>query len=149
MKNAVVIDTNIAIKWVITKESGAETAKALLADCIMKKTTMLAPALLLYESSNVLYQKARKQEITFEEAKKAMRSIQRTELVLMFLQESFLATRVMELAKAYSLPATYDLYFLALAESENCELWTADSKMCRAMQGKISWVRDLSEYKTI
>jgi predicted nucleic acid-binding protein len=148
MKNSVVIDTSIAIKWVISKEVGAETAKALLADCIMKKTTMLAPALLLYESSNVLYQKTRKQEITFEEAKKAMRTIQRTELVLIFLQESFLATRAIELARAYSLPATYDLYFLALAESEECELWTADSKMWRAVQRKISWVHALSEYKT-
>jgi predicted nucleic acid-binding protein len=148
VKNTLVIDTSIAVKWVIEGEPGSKMAKALLADCIMKKSTMLAPALLLYESSNVLYQKARKQEITFEEAKKAVRSIQRTELVLIFLQESPLGTRAIELAREYNLPATYDLYFLALAESEKCELWTADSKMWRAVQGKISWVRDLSEYTT-
>jgi hypothetical protein len=35
--------------------------------------------------------------------------------------------------------AAYDSYYLALAESLNCDLWTTDSRLVNAV--KLRWVR--------
>jgi hypothetical protein len=35
----------------------------------------------------------------------------------------------------FSLPATYDAHYLALAERENCEFWTADTRLFNAIKG--------------
>lgn len=35
----------------------------------------------------------------------------------------------------------YDGHYLALAESQNCEFWTADARLARALQNRYPWVR--------
>jgi hypothetical protein len=52
------------------------------------------------------------------------------------------------LAHQFSLLATYDAHYLALAESHNCEFWTADTRLLRAVGDKLSWVRTLDDYRT-
>jgi predicted nucleic acid-binding protein len=147
MKNVVVVDTNIVIKWVL-KEPDSSTARALLTEWINKGTTIIAPALLAYEVANVLYKNVRKGQISLEEAKKALKEVLLSELELDFLQDSALGIRAIELADKFGLPATYDLHYLALAEREGCELWTANMKMLRATRGQLSWVRWLEDYHT-
>ena len=147
MKNVVVVDTNIVIKWVL-KESDSSKARALLAEWINKGTTIIAPALLAYEVANVLHQNVRKGQISLEEAKKALKEVLLSELELDFLQDAALSMRAIELAHNFGLPATYDLHYVALAEREGCELWTADTKMGRAVRGKLAWVRWLEDYHT-
>ncbi len=38
---------------------------------------------------------------------------------------------------------TYDAHYLALAESLNCEFWTADARLAHTLQGQYPWVRVL------
>ena len=52
----------------------------------------------------------------------------------------------MEFANQFKLLATYDAHYLALAEIEGCECWTADKRLLNAVKGKISWVRSLDDY---
>src|SRR5438093_602415 len=132
MKNAVVVDTSIVVKWVL-REPDSSKARALLAEWIKKGTTIMAPALLAYEVSNVLHQNVRKGQITLEEAKKALKKVLLSELELDFLQDPALGVRALELADRFGLPATYDLHYLAMAERESCELWTDDARMLRAI----------------
>ncbi len=40
-----------------------------------------------------------------------------------------------------------DAYYLALAEHENCEFWTADTRLLNAINGKLPWVHKLEEYQ--
>jgi predicted nucleic acid-binding protein len=147
MKNVVVVDTNIVIKWVL-REPDSSKARALLTQWINKGTAIIAPALLAYEVANVLHQNVRKGQISLEEAKKALKEVLLSELELDFLQDSALGIRAIELANNFNLPATYDTHYLALAEREGCELWTADTKMGRAVKGKLAWVRWLEDYHT-
>jgi predicted nucleic acid-binding protein len=45
-------------------------------------------------------------------------------------------------------PRMYDMYYLALAEREQCDLWTADRRLQRLVGGKserIHWVGDWSQ----
>lgn len=38
-------------------------------------------------------------------------------------------------------------HYLALAERENCEFWTADTRLFNAINGKLPWVHKLEEYQ--
>lgn len=54
MKHTVIVDTSIVVKWV-HDEPDSDIAVALLKEWTSKGTVMLAPALLAYEITNVLY----------------------------------------------------------------------------------------------
>jgi predicted nucleic acid-binding protein len=146
MKKAIVVDTSLAIKWVL-KEADSEAAEALLLEWSQNEVVVYAPPLLAYEIANALFKNVRKGEISIERAKGAFAEILLSGIELDFPQDHALSLRALELAQKYALPATYDTHYLALAERENCELWTADSRMWRTLQGKLPWVRNLSDYR--
>jgi predicted nucleic acid-binding protein len=147
MINVVVVDASIAIKWVL-EEPDSDRADALLAEWINKGKLILAPDLLAYEITNVLYQKVGKGEITLDRAKEALAEISLTEIEFDFSSDFAVSTRAIELANHFSLPATYDSHYLALAERKDCELWTADLRMWNSVKGKLDWVRWMGDYST-
>lgn len=146
MKNIVVVDTSIAIKWVID-ESDSKTAEKLLEEWNDREALILAPALLAYEITNALYQRIRRSEISLERCNEALRGFALVGIEFDFSQDFSLSTRATELARLYNLPATYDAHYLALAEREQCELWTADMRMWNSIRGKLAWVRWLGDYQ--
>jgi len=46
----------------------------------------------------------------------------------------------MGIARKYGLKASYDAYYLALAEQLGAEFWTADRRLSRAVQSHLDWV---------
>ena len=42
-----------------------------------------------------------------------------------------------------------DAHYLALAERENCEFWTADTRLLNALKGNLPWVRKLEDYRAL
>ena len=147
MRNVVVVDASIAIKWVL-EEPDSDRADTLLAEWINKGKLILAPDLLAYEITNALYRKVRKGEITLERAKEALKEISLTEIEFDFSSDFALSTRAIGLANHFSLPATYDSHYLALAERESCELWTADERLWNSTKGKLAWVHWMGDYPT-
>ena len=147
MRNVVVVDASIAIKWVL-EESDSDRAEALLIEWNDKGISIYAPNLLVYEITNALYRKVRKGEITLDRAKEALADISLAEIDFDFSIDFALSTRAMELANLFSLPATYDSHYLALAERKECELWTADTRLWNSIRGKLEWVRWMGDYAT-
>jgi predicted nucleic acid-binding protein len=96
MKDVVVVDTSIAIKWVLS-EADTHTAEVLLVNWSNKKFTILAPTLLVYEIANVLYQNVRRGNITTKRAKEALVEILNTGLVLDSFMISAIGKRSLEL----------------------------------------------------
>jgi predicted nucleic acid-binding protein len=147
MRNQVVVDASIAIKWIL-EEVDSDRADTLLAEWINKRMLILAPNLLAYEITNALYRKVRKGEITLDRAKEALEEISLTEITFDFSSDFALSTRAIELANHFNLPTTYDSNYLALAERKGCELWTADLRMWNSVKGKLDWVRWMGDYST-
>src|SRR5260370_41709719 len=79
MRNVVVVDASIAIKWVL-EESDSDRAEALLIEWNDKGISIYAPNLLVYEITNALYRKVRKGEITLDRAKEALADISLAEI---------------------------------------------------------------------
>jgi predicted nucleic acid-binding protein len=147
MKRAVIVDTSIVLKWVLDEPDSA-TALALLTRWINEGIVIQAPALLTYEVANALFQRVRKGEMTADKARQALEDVLFPELMLNFLEYAELSKRAITLAQQYSLPATYDADYLALAEHEKCEYWTADTRLWNTVADKLPWVRRLSDYES-
>src|SRR5215472_9073363 len=135
MKNAVVVDASIAIKWVL-KETDSHIALALLNDWIDEEIAIHAPSLLTYEVTNAFYRRIRKGEIPFYDIGRGLTEIIYKVIIFDFTEEPDFNIRAMELGQQFGLPATYDSHYLALTESMGCELWTADLRMWNTIKGK-------------
>ena len=146
MTNIVVVDSSVAMKWILN-EPDSHIAEKLLDEWIDKETIVLAPTLLIYEITNVMYKHVQKGNITLDGAKKALTNFSEAEITFIDLQERRFVQRAVELAYQFDLPATYDAYFLVLAEHENCELWTDDARLWKAVKREFPWVHLLRNYR--
>jgi predicted nucleic acid-binding protein len=144
MSKTVVVDANIVLKWVLN-EDDSSNAIALLAEWKRERAIVLAPSLLIYEASNILYRETRAKKISNDTAQSGINMILRT-IVLVSPNEPTLYWRAMAFSERFGLPAAYDTQYLSLAEREECELWTADTKMRRAVQNEFEWVKILGDY---
>ncbi|MBB6123182.1 type II toxin-antitoxin system VapC family toxin [Sphingobium subterraneum] len=119
-----VIDTSVAIKWVVP-ENGIGMEHDTAAALTLLSRGLLAPDLLLAEFGNVLWKKARKGEITDMQAREAMRTL--PEVVTVFPTRPYVV-RALEISLTLDHPM-YDCVFVALAESRDTKLVTADRRL--------------------
>lgn len=138
----VVVDTSIAIKWVLTEVQTLE-ARALLADWLHGGRRPLVPSWFACEMANALYQKFLQDLVTLEDAQRGLEAILATVAVHDF--EPRVATRALSLAQRFRQRAAYDVQYLALAELLDCELWTADRRFWLAINAAHPRVRWLGE----
>lgn len=146
MKNLVVVDTSLAIKWVLN-EPDSDKALALLNQWNANGVVMIAPSLLSFEAANAFYKNFRKGKITLIQAQRAIEAVLAIGIVLEFPEKPTLHLKALELTERYKLPAAYDAHYLALAERENCELWTANMRFWNAIKHQVSCVHMVGDYE--
>lgn len=147
MSSTVVVDASTAIKWVVV-ESDSPLARALLAEWQAQGYIMLAPVLFAYEVTNILRQQVRKGTMTASEAEAGQLLVFAQGLSLDTPDQAGYVTlneRALNLTNQLNLLAAYDAQYLALAERERCEYWTADQRLWNAVKTHVPWVRWLGE----
>lgn len=147
MNNNVVVDTSVVVKWIVTV-ADSDVARALLAKWTSNGIAIHAPALLAYEAVNSLYKYIRAGQMPFDDAESGLRNVIFPLVTLDHPKDASFSLRTIKLTAQFNLPATYDAHYLALAEREGCELWTADTRLWKAVHSKLPWVHSLSEYST-
>jgi predicted nucleic acid-binding protein len=148
MRKVVVVDTSLVLKWIL-KEADSDKAVMLLTEWGNKQVEMFAPALLAYEVANILYQDVRKGKYTINVARESLTDVVMKGIVFDFSEDLGLSMLAMEFAHRFNLPASYDSHYLALAERKECELWTADRRLQRAVKGQLDWIRTLEDYSPL
>lgn len=138
MTATVVVDASLAMKWVLA-EPHTGAARALLANWIAEGTRVLAPTLMAYEAANVLHRRAARGGMTGEDAMRALNDLLQMGVGLECDPRSVM--RALQLARQFGLSAAYDAQYLALAEREACECWTADERLWNAVKDRLPWVR--------
>ena len=121
-----VIDTSVAIKWIVD-EDGSDAALALGG------ADMIAPALLRTEAGNVLRTMYARKDVSAEQALDLFAFLQTAPVVIVDHDED-LERRALELALALRNPI-YDCVYLALAERTGRRLVTADRRFLRSLTG--------------
>lgn len=139
-QKTVVVDTSLALKWIVYEEDSL-IAQALLTEWATQNILLLAPNLLMCEITNSLYKKVRRDEITLKTARYAIETLMTINLNFQMMVDKELSLKTLNFAHTYNLPASYDAHYLALAEREGCEFWTADERLYNSVKDQLSWVR--------
>lgn len=143
-RKRVAVDTSIAIKWV-TSEDDTPAAQVLLDNWLKQNFLVIAPDLLLYEITNAFYKLIRKNELTLEKAIQAFQLLMETNMNFEVVTDEKLSLSALAFTNNHKLPATYDAHYLALAEREQCEFWTADARLYHAVREQLAWVRLMAD----
>ncbi len=134
----VVADTSIIYKW-LREEDTRHVSLILLDKFLAGEQKVIAPDILLYELANVLSSKA---ELTLKDISAAWN------LFVNFKIEIFNPTpdffpKCLKFAKEHKV-TVYDASYAILAQENNCDLFTADSKFVKAVN--LPFVKHLSQY---
>jgi predicted nucleic acid-binding protein len=144
MSDTVVVDANLALKWVLLEEDSS-LSLLLLDKWTDEGKTVIAPALFAYEVTNILYRQSVTDKLTYDEARRGLEKLFSLEVQLKFSLYEEVSAQAMEFAQRFHLPATYDAHYLALAYKEQCECWTADRRLWTAVKRELTWVHWLGE----
>ena len=126
MTRQLVIDASVAIKWLIPEEN-SELALSILE----RGYSLAAPDLLLSEIGNVLWKKSRGGKISPEAALILLSEFQR--LSIRLTPSAQIAPIALGIAQRCD-RSYYDSLYLALAETLEASLVTADQKFVNALQ---------------
>ena len=143
MNGSSVVDASFAIKWVLEEEYSTQ-ATSKLAEWQNQQVDVYAPTWFLFEITNALYQRIRRHELILAEVRRLINAIRDVGVELIGYDDS-LHIRALELAYTFNLRASYDARYLALAESMDCELWTADERLWNSVRTALGWVRWIGE----
>jgi predicted nucleic acid-binding protein len=135
----VVVDASLAFKWAFEEEL-TDRALALWDSWQHAAERLIAPPTFRAEVINAAHQRVRLRQNTLLDA------IESTDLLLEAVaieEPRGLYRRALDLASAYSLGATYDALYLALADAYGCPVVTADRRFARAVKGapvEVRWL---------
>lgn len=136
-----VIDASVALKWQLDDEEYVHQAVALRDDSLRGSVKIYAPTLLLYEAINGLVAASRRRKLPAPEVALAINYL----LAIGISIKTPNLQRATALALAHNV-AVYDGVYLALAEQEDCEFWTGNYALYRAVNRKLRWVRWIGDY---
>lgn len=138
MPNSLIcIDASLVVRLVVDSED--DRLPMLWQRWIESGQQLAAPALLFYEVANALYQYQKQRYFSPELVEQAF--LAALSLPVRLYSELSLHMRAIKLAQRFSLPATYDAHYLALAEHLGAEFWSADRRLARKVQSQLDWVR--------
>ena len=145
MSSFVVVDASLAFKWLV-REEHTDKALAILREWQSEDVVPAAPHLLPFEVSNALHKRVTRGELSVEGAVDLIGNLLTSEIELH--QPWNLHGKALETAGRFGQAAAYDAHYLALAESLDCELWTADEKFYRSVRqetGQVRWIGEFGE----
>ena len=122
----IVVDTSVALKWVLP-EPGTELAKGAL------RLALIAPDVWRVEAANGIRRAVRENVGTQAEAREWLSILD--DAPVQDVPTASVLRQGLDLAMALGHPV-YDCLFLALAIDRDCRLLTADDKFRRAVAGK-------------
>lgn len=139
----VVVDASLALKWIEQEPYSAE-ASALLENWRLRHCRLLAPALFAYEATNAIAKRVKREQLTLEAAKQRLAALLENGPALE--QDPGINLRALEIMERFALPSAYDAHYLALAETRQCECWTADERLWNTVKKELSWVHWIARH---
>lgn len=139
----VIIDASIALSWVLPDEDLSPSVTRLLLGFHAGGIELIAPSVWEYEVANALRVGVSRERISEEEGVEALRAL--LDLGISLRDFTPLAEAAWRLALARQL-TVYDAAYLALAQQENCEFFTADKHLLKAA-AETRLVRGVEEFE--
>jgi predicted nucleic acid-binding protein len=135
------VDASVVVSWLLPEEQ-SENALRLKERWEERSDSMIAPPLLRIEVASVLRQSVYRQRLTSGEGEAALDALLQLPIAL---HRDDLTQRAWQVAQILNAPRLYDMYYLALADLSDCELWTVDRRLVNLAGNRfprVRWVGD-------
>jgi len=140
----IVIDANIAVRAILPIEGKSNVLERLIT-WHRSYSKIFAPELLIAETVSVIRQGIFDRWITEEEGQVAIEDLYRLGVEIV-LSDAGICQAALAWAGRLGQSKAYDGFYLAVAERQGAELWTADEKLVnRAKQLNLPWIRWIDE----
>ncbi len=140
----IVIDANIAVKAILPIEGKSDVLERLVL-WHRSRSKIFAPELLIAETVSVIRRGIFERWITEEEGQVAVEDLYRLGVEIV-PSDAGICQAALAWAGRLGQSKAYDGFYLAVAERQRAELWTADEKLVnRGKQLNISWIRWIDE----
>jgi predicted nucleic acid-binding protein len=137
MPKSLVVDASLTIRLILP-DPRRSALRARVEGWLREGYELVAPDLWLYEMTTALCKAAFFGLVTAEEAEDALPLV--SELAIQLVAaEAEQARLAFAWTRRLNRAAAYDSFYLALAESLGCELWTADRRLHNAVG--LPWVQ--------
>ncbi len=142
--NSVCVDASLAVAWLFDEEY-SENADALRRQWRDQGIQMLGPALFHPEVASAIRRRVYFKQIQPEEGEEVF-SIY-LDIPIRIIEGQEIYRLAWQLAREFELPVCYDMQYLAVAEIEDCELWTLDRKFINTVHKnkRVRWVGEFSK----
>lgn len=142
MPKQVVVDASVAMKAILPNPLQGH-CQALIATFVTFQP--VAPALWAYETTSAITKTVYFGHITESEGRTALKQLDAlgVQLFMPTIEQNWAAFNwTIRLRRA----AAYDSYYLALAQTLSCSLWTADHRLFNALKNEnLGWLRWIEE----
>ncbi len=135
--SATVIDASLAVKLVLPNPLRAQ-CRTVIDRLMHEGHKLIAPTLWTYETTSTVCKAIHFGHLTTEEGRRVLDHLARLG-VQQIPPDETQNRRALEWSLRLKRVAAYDSYYLALAETFQCNLWTADRRLVNAVH--LSWVR--------
>ena len=134
------LDASFVIAMLVSDES-SEAATRLWDRWSALGTGAVAPPILVPEVTSVLRNQVYRGQLSTDQGESAFRRF--CEIPITIVQDPNLHEFAWELARRFNRPRAYDAFYVAVAQMENCDLWTGDKRLVNSF--RLPWVRWLGE----
>ena len=132
-----IIDASLGIKVVIPNPL-QEHHRDLIGRLLKQGYRLMAPVLWGYETTSVVCKAVHFEQLTLAEGQEALTELAALAVDLI-VPDWEQTQRAFDWTIRLKRAASYDSFYLALAESTGCDLWTADRRLVNAVN--LPWVR--------
>ena len=136
MSKFLVVDASFTFK-LIMPGSHQKHLRKLMAQWRQDGYVLSAPTLWLYEIISAICKMVRFEELTLTEGQRMLTLVHKLGIQLI-PPDDIQAQSAFDWTIRLQRAAAYDSFYLALAETLGCELWTADKRLHHAVE--LSWV---------
>lgn len=144
MSYQICVDASLAILWLIPTEESQQAAD-LLEQWTRAGVEFICPPLFDAEVTSTIRLYVYLNKLLPEEGEEAFSGY--SALGVNAVNPGELTQTAWHLARKYNQPRTYDMQYLALAELQECDLWTGDKRLANAVRGKTKRVKWIGDYR--
>jgi len=140
----IVIDASIALRWLLP-DPLSQACWELFSQIVEDGLQITAPALWMCEMTSGLAKSVHFKVLSPDDARRGL--LQIAELGVHLVSPDAEQNRqAFDWTLRLNRASAYDSYYLALAETLNCELWTADRRLYHASHDQgLDWIHHIEE----
>ena len=135
---AICIDASLVVLSLLREDRSAG-ADAAVQGWRASQGQILAPPLIVPEVSSTLRQAVFRGRLSTEEGDEALRLFE--DLDIQVISPDGLLGQAWDFGKLLNVPRLCDMFYVALAAIERCELWTADRRLANVSASRAPFVR--------